>query len=378
MDIEHWASLLIFLYALYGLVKLQNLYRRTKDLEFIILLSVVAVIGLDAGMVLYGGSWVKFLSRFQYLLAVIPLIVFIACRHLAGARSRAVSDQVMLRNAFQSYLGQANLDRLSENPVTLSGEKKVLTVLHCNIKGFRLLSEKLGPQEFVHFLNTYLSDMSDIVLQYQGTLGKYMGDEIWAFWGAPISEENHVSLASEAAFSLLGRLKQLRPVWEKKGLPRVEIQIGLSTGKVIVGNMGSNKRFDYSIVGYQARLAKVLGRLNKVYGTKILLPESMVELLKERFIFREVDWVATGKKRPVRIYELLDSIDNLSKYAKFLEVYSSALIAYRKREWLKAKSLFEEASTLHKAEGVCKVYVDRIKGYIHAPPPKEWDGVVRV
>ncbi|MEK6963036.1 MAG: adenylate/guanylate cyclase domain-containing protein [Nanoarchaeota archaeon] len=378
MDIEHGAALLVFLYALYGLVKLQNLYRRTKDLEFIILLSIILVVGLDAGIILYGGSSIKLFSRFQYVLALVPLLMFIICRHLAGARSQAVSASVMLRNAFQSYLGSASLDRLAEEQVTLSGEKKVLTVLHCNIKGFRFLSDKLGPQEFIHFLNTYLSDMSDIILQYKGTLGKYVGDEIWAFWGAPLSEENPISLASEASFALVKRLKQLRPVWEKKGLPRVEIQIGLNTGNVIVGNMGSNKRFDYSIVGYQARLAKVLGRLNKVYGTKILLPESMVESLKERFIFREVDWVATGKKKPVRVYELLDSMDGLSKYTKFFEVYTLALAAYRKREWLKAKSLFEEASTLHKGEGVCKVYMDRIKGYIHSPPTKDWDGVMRL
>ncbi len=378
MNVEHGVALLVLLYSLYGVVKLQNLYRRTKDLEFLLLLSIVVVVGLEAGIILQGGAWVAFFSRFQYALAFAPLLVLIICRHLAGARSRASSDQVMLRNAFQSYLGVESLDRLGEASVTLSGEKKTLTVLHCNIKGFKAISEKLGPQELVHFLNTYLSEMSEVILQHRGTLGKYVGDEIWAFWGAPLPEENHILLASEAAFSLIKRSKQLRSIWEKKGLPKIEIQVGLNTGKVVVGNMGSNKRFDYSILGYEARLAKVLGRLNKVYDTKILLPEALVGVLKDKFVLREVDWVVTGKKKPVKVYEILDSVENASKYTKFLEVYGAACAAYRKREWLKAKNLFEEALALHKGERVCKVYAERVKEYVHSPPSKDWDGVVKV
>ena len=379
MNLEYGVTLLVLLYALYGVIKLFNLYRKTRDLQFLTLLSVVAVVGLDAAMILFGNKGMSWFSRFHYLFALLPLLVFAVCMHLGKVRSRAVSDQVMLRNAFHPYLAESALERLAIDfeQVKLSGEKKALTILHCNIKGFRLLSEKLGPEELVHLLNMYLSELSEVGLRHQGTLDKYLGDELWAFWGAPLVVENQNLLACEAAFALTKRLKQLRGDWEKKGFPRIDIHIGLGFGKAVVGNMGSNRRFDYSIVGYPARVAKVLSRL-KTYGTNILISETLKDSVKGRFVFREVDWVVMGKKRPFKVYEILDLMEEAPKYERFLEVYGSALGSYHKREWLKAKSLFEEAGRLRKSEGVCKVYLDRIKGFIHSPPSKDWDGVVRL
>lgn len=375
MDIARWVTILVLLYALFGLIKLLRAYLRTKETRFLLLGSLLFLVFLDASVVLYGSIPAAFMN-FHYVVMLVPLAVYVFSIYLEKRQSNELSEEVLIRNAFQPYVSAQALAELLSNKskLKLGGERRLLSVLYCDIQSFKSLTEKMSPEAVVHLLNVYLSDMSEIVLQADGVLDKYVGDGLWAFWGAPLSEEDHALLSCQAALSMVKRVKQVQPVWDKKGFPRVNLQVGINTGKSIVGNLGSSKRFDYSVWGYQARLAKFLARLNKVYGTRILLSESVVEKVAENFVFREVDLVSWGKKRPVRVYELLGEKDK--KFDGFLAVYQSALTAYRHREWFKARSLFEEALKLKKGDGVCHVYLERVKSFVLSPPPKDWDGVM--
>lgn len=375
MDIARWVTILVLLYALFGLIKLSRAYIRTKEARFLLLGSLLFLVFLDAAVVLRGPVPIDFMN-FHYAVMVIPLAVYVFSVYLEKRQSSELSEEVLIRNAFQPYVSAQALAELLNNKskLKLGGERRLLSVLYCDIQSFKSLTEKMSPEAVVHLLNVYLSEMSEIVLQTDGVLDKYVGDGLWSFWGAPLSDENHALLSCRAALSMVKRVKQAQAVWDKKGFPRVNLQVGINTGKSIVGNLGSSKRFDYSVWGYQARLAKFLARLNKVYGTRILLSESVVENVKENFVFREVDLVSWGKKRPVRVYELLGEKDK--KFEGFLAVYQSALAAYRHREWFKARSLFEEALKLKKGDGVCHVYLERVKSFVLSPPPKDWNGVM--
>ncbi len=380
MVVERALALLALLYAVYGLIKLYRAYKRSKEWEFVLLLSIVFLVGLDAALFLYGGSLWELFMRFHYVVVLVPLLTYLLGTYLVSLRSKEVSQDVMLQNAFQQYLSPAVLSDLLRNPskLKLGGEKRLVTALYADIKGFKSLADKMAPESLVNFLNVFLSELSDVVLQLRGVLDKYFGSALLAFWGAPVSEDDHALLSCEAALAIMKRLKELQPVWDKKGFPRVSLQLGLNTGRVVVGNLGSSKRFDYSLWGFQARLAKVLCRLNKTYATNILISESVFEHVRDAFVCREVDIISVAGKKPVRVHELLGAKEQASKYSEFLGVYQQALVAYRRREWLKARGLFDEASKLRKADGVCRVYVDRIKDFIRSPPPKEWEGVVRV
>ncbi|HOK01113.1 MAG TPA: adenylate/guanylate cyclase domain-containing protein [Spirochaetota bacterium] len=218
-------------------------------------------------------------------------------------------EKKYIRQTFSKFVSKSVVDELLKDPskVKLGGDKKIITVLFSDIRGFTSISEKLTPEALVEHLNIYLQAMTDIILKYDGTLDKYIGDAIMAFWGAPIPMEDHALKACMAAVEMLEALKVMNAKWIKEGKPALDIGIGINTGDMVVGNMGSSSRMDYTLMGDNVNLGSRLEGTNKFYKTHIIISEFTYQYVEDKIIAREIDLIRVkGKALPVKIYELID------------------------------------------------------------------------
>ena len=214
-------------------------------------------------------------------------------------------DKRRIRDMFGRYVSPTVVDQILDNPPELGGVDKELTVFFSDIRGFTTLSESMTPQELVNHLNVYLTEMTDIIMDYRGTLDKYVGDEIMCFWGAPVPEADHAYLACECSLRQMEALRKLNEQWPEQ--KRIDIGIGLNSGIMTVGNMGSMGRMNYTLTGDNVNLGARLEGTNKMYGTNIIMSEYTYGLVKDRIVARELDNIRVkGKNRPVVIYELID------------------------------------------------------------------------
>ncbi len=285
-----------------------------------------------------------------------------------------------IKSLFSRYVDPSVVNQLVGNPalVRLGGERKELTVLFSDIASFTSVSEKLSPDDLVAHLNDYLSSMTEVVFQNSGTLDKYIGDAIIAFWGAPLDVKDHAYRACQTAIEMTRRLDTLHEKWKSEGKPLLNFRIGINSGEMVVGNVGGRDRFDYTVIGDNVNLASRLESANKMYRTRLMLSEYAYELVKDRVFVRELDLIIVkGKTRPVKIYELIsDRIDNVTEEKKKLvEIYCAGLAAYRGRHWKAAKSLFEKVLSMDSADYPSEMYLERCMLYEIEPPPDEWNGV---
>jgi adenylate cyclase len=219
-------------------------------------------------------------------------------------------EKKVIQGMFSNYVSKSIVDELIKHPekLELGGEERNITVLFSDIRGFTTLSEKLTSQELVAHLNEYLSAMTDIIFKYEGTLDKYVGDEIMAFWNAPLEQENHAELACLAALEMMSKLHNLNENWPEDR--NLNIGIGMNTGLMTVGNMGSKSRMDYTLMGDNVNLGARLEGTNKIYGTNIIISELTYVEIKDQFICRELDNIRVkGKQKPVMIYEVMDKVE---------------------------------------------------------------------
>jgi len=249
-----------------------------------------------------------------YLLDFAPAAVAMAFTFIAIVVYRAMTeerDKKAIRDTFGKYLSPKVVDQLVENPPELGGVDKNLTVLFSDIRSFTTLSESMSPQELVNHLNTYLTAMTDVILEYGGYLDKYVGDEVMCFWGAPLPQEDHAILACKCALRQMERLRELNAGWPEA--VRINIGIGLNSGIMTVGNMGSPTRMNYTLMGDNVNLGARLEGTNKEYGTNIIISEFTYGLVKDKFLCRELDNIRVkGKNKPVIIYELVDCLEDMS------------------------------------------------------------------
>jgi adenylate cyclase len=218
-------------------------------------------------------------------------------------------EKRQIKTAFSQYVEPTIINEILKDPskLKLGGEKKELTIFFSDIKNFTTISEVLKPEILVTLLNEYFTEMANIILKNKGVVDKYIGDSIMVIWGAPLELENHAFFACKTALEMKNRLTELRKQWKTKNLPELEMRIGINTGKVVVGNMGSDKRFDYTVMGDPVNLASRLEGLNKEYGTEIIISRFTYEKVKNDFLCRPLGTVQVkGKKEPVEIYELVD------------------------------------------------------------------------
>ncbi|MBN2206654.1 MAG: adenylate/guanylate cyclase domain-containing protein [Candidatus Aminicenantes bacterium] len=282
-----------------------------------------------------------------------------------------------LKSAFRHYLSPEVIERVLVDPslLRLGGEKREITSFFSDLAGFTSVAEGLEPEALVALLNDYLTEMTDIILAAGGTLDKYVGDAIVAFWNAPLDQPDHAGRACRAALSCLRRLEELGPVFRGRYGRTVAMRIGLNSGPAVVGNMGSGRRFDYTAMGDTVNLASRLEGACKQYGVGLLVGEETRRLVRDELDAREVDLIrVVGKARPVRVYELLGERGGRSGEEIAREAsYQAALEAYRNRDWDGAAALF--AALAEAGDPVAGVYARRTTGLRADPPPVDWDGV---
>lgn len=287
-------------------------------------------------------------------------------------------EKKKIRGAFQYYLTASVVNEILKDPnkLKLGGDKKNLSVLFSDIRGFTTISEKLSPENLVQLLNEYLTAMTNIVFKYDGLLDKYIGDAVMAVFGAPLNQPDHARRACLTAIEMMSTLKRLQVKWETEGWPPINIGIGINTGDMVVGNMGSEMRFDYTVMGDSVNLASRLEGTNKEYGTNIIISEFTHNVIKDDFFCRELDAVRVkGKKRPVQIFELLGEMKDKAQWQEFTALFEKGLAAYRESRWDDALAAFHGVLALRPDDYPASLYIERTEALRENPPEGDWDGV---
>ncbi len=287
-------------------------------------------------------------------------------------------EKKKIRGAFQYYLTASVINEMLKDPtkLKLGGDKKDLTVLFSDIRGFTTISEKLSPEDLVHLLNEYLTEMTNVVFKYDGLLDKYMGDAIMAVFGAPLDQPDHAARACRTAIDMMEELKKLQKKWEDEGRPVLDIGVGVNSGDMVVGNMGSEMRFDYTVMGDSVNLGSRLEGINKEYGTNIVISEFTYAAVQDVFFCRELDSVRVkGKKLPVKIYELLAEKKDAEKWEKAVSIFEEGLSKYKQGLWDEAIVFFRKCLEAKPDDGPAKLYIERCEALKKNPPEGPWDGV---
>ena len=310
-----------------------------------------------------------------YPLSVILLmyVCITAFRYFMETRKKR-----FIKNAFSTYLAPAVVNQLIASPgnLELGGEDRDITAFFSDVQGFTSISEALTPNELVELLNEFLTEMTDIILQHEGTVDKFEGDAIIAFFGAPNVLKNHAERTCSACITMQKRLAELRENWKEKGKPQLKMRIGLCTGNAVVGNMGSESRMDYTMMGDTVNTAARLEGINKIYGIYTLISESTCIAAGSRIATREIDTInVVGKKEPVTIYQLLGYASDVSDLAKKTnEHYAAGLHAYRNQNWDKAIDIFNAALKISPDDAPSNTMIDRCNKFKSNPPGKNWNG----
>ncbi|HIF10119.1 MAG TPA: adenylate/guanylate cyclase domain-containing protein [Sneathiellales bacterium] len=369
-------------------------YLTVLGLLLIMLLSRVgplpsAAIGIGGAAAAFGLSWYAF-TQFRWLLdpvypTMIAFIIYSTVTLLNYLRTE--TEKRFVRDAFGHYLSPALVERLSAHPeeLVLHGETRNMTMLFCDIRGFTTLSEQFDAEGLTRFINSFLTPMTTVILELGGTVDKYMGDCIMAFWNAPLDDQDHARHACDAALAMEYVLTELNATWASDNVfpgpsPKsVAVGIGINSGDCNVGNMGSDQRFDYSVLGDDVNLASRLEGQSKVYGVPIIVGENTVAVISD-FALLELDLVRVrGKTKPVRIFALLGDVTVAEDpdFKILLDRHNELLAAYREQDWDRAKIL---VSNCHAADDVrlsslYSLYDERIRQYTSVPPGPDWDGV---
>ncbi|MCX5888018.1 MAG: adenylate/guanylate cyclase domain-containing protein [Deltaproteobacteria bacterium] len=281
-----------------------------------------------------------------------------------------------LRQAFGRYLSPSVVQVIVSHPerLQLGGEEVDGTVLFSDLAGFTAISENMAPADVVRLLNVYFSPLTEIILAHQGTLDKFIGDAIMAFWGAPLPLQDHAVKACQAALAMRRAMDSWDSRWQRQGLPKLRTRIGLHSGPLVAGNVGSRERFNYTVLGDTVNLASRLEGVNKAYGTEILISEEVHRRAVGRFLARELDLVRVkGRVEPVTIYELL--AETPAAEPEWLNIFAIGRHAYREKDWDKAEKQFLEVLRLKPEDPPAQVFLSRVRAYRILPPPPQWDDV---
>lgn len=283
-----------------------------------------------------------------------------------------------IQSAFGTYLSPKVVEEIVTNPgiLKLGGERKEITAFFSDVAGFTSVSESMSPEDLVHLLNEYLSEMTEIILRYDGTVDKYEGDAIVAFFGAPHPMADHAVRACLVSLDMQAVMVGMRAAWKERGMKELYMRIGLNTGPAVVGNMGSNTRMDYTMMGDTVNTAARFEGANKQYGSSIMIGDLTYQQAENDVEARELDLInVVGKVDPVPVYELLARKGELDPtQAKMVDLYHEGLKKYRDRRFDEALNVFGDILSLDKNDGASKTMVKRCEEYILEPPPKNWNG----
>jgi adenylate cyclase len=339
-------------------------------------LTTLGALAAFAGFIYFGfvhwGRWYSFVVPAATLVASYASITSFRVIHEEREKRK-------IRRTFSQYLSPGVIALVEKDPneyIHPGGEVKNLTVMFSDIRDFTTLSEGLTPDELVNLLNEYLTVMTDILFRHLGTLDKYIGDAIMAFWGSPYPQEDHAYRACCCALEMITGLEELNRKWEEKGGRRIAIGVGLNSGPVNVGNMGSDKRLAWTVMGDNVNLASRLEGMTKQYRSRVIISESTYEQVAHQFVAREVDRIRVkGKKKPVVIYQLLAPISEHQAYAPLLTQFNAALDVYRSQNWLEATGKFGELLAEYPDDGPTQIMLQRCVEFLEEAPEPDWDGV---
>ena len=289
-------------------------------------------------------------------------------------------QKALIRGAFSQYVPPAVVNELLKNPekLALGGEERVMSVIFTDVAGFTTISEKLSPTELVVLLNEYLTAMTDVIFRYNGIVDKYEGDAIMAEFGAPLPDDHHAVNACFAAIDMQAELAELRKKFEREGRPTLTSRVGINSGRMVIGNMGSSRIFDYTVMGDNVNLSSRLEGANKEYGTAIMCSEATRKMAEHAIVTRELDTLRVkGKTAGVLVHEVVGrKNDGLSPVKmEVIDLYLNGLAAYKERRFDDGLSWFGRALALDPADTPSEVYLGRCREFLANPPADDWDGI---
>ena len=353
----------------------------------VLLLFGVAFIAL-----LVGSSWYLFTEQQLLIDFTFPLLSSLLI-YLTLVFTNFVKEQAQrrqIRSAFGQYLSPTLVEQLAQSPekLVLGGEARDMTIMFSDVRGFTTISEiyKDDPQGLTALMNSFLTPLTNAIIDRKGTIDKYMGDAIMAFWNAPLYDPTHELNACEAALDMLERVERLNREREAAAkasgtlfIP-INIGVGINTGRCVVGNMGSDLRFDYSVLGDSVNLASRLEGQCKSYGLPIIIGSRTANAAKDRFALLELDFIAVkGKKEPEVVYSIVgrDDLANSGRFQRWRELNMNMLSRYRSRDWAGALAAVEQglaADEENRFKTLYNIYYERIRTFQVTPPPDDWDG----
>jgi adenylate cyclase len=303
---------------------------------------------------------------------------------------REQAQRRQIRSAFGQYLSPALVEQLAQSPekLVLGGEEREMTIMFSDVRGFTTISEsyKHDPQGLTALMNRFLTPLTNAILARKGYIDKYMGDAIMAFWNAPLDDKGHELNACEAAVDMLERVDELNQVREQEALEAgrpfipLNVGVGLNTGICVVGNMGSDLKFNYSVLGDSVNLASRLEGQSKEYGFPIIVGSKTALAVKDKFAILELDFIMVkGKKEPEVIYAIAGREDTAhsGRFQRLRNLTIEMLACYRSRDWVGALEAIErgrKTDDAHSLEYLYNLYEARIRGYQESPPPEDWNG----
>lgn len=371
----------VILLSLFGFF-ISSFFKEIK-IRFSFLLEIVNILIIAAA--LFGIRILSFYLFFEhnYLFSLMSANMAIILAYIGSTAYHFITERRqkgMIKGMFTQYVNAAIVDELIADPekMKLGGQRMNLSVFFSDIAGFSTFSENKEPEDLVSFLNEYLSEMTKVVFENKGTLDKYVGDAVMAFWGAPLPIENHAYYACKSALEMQAQLVVLKERWKKEGQPMINARMGINTGDMVVGNVGGKQRFDYTVMGDAVNLASRLEGANKQYGTLIMISESTYEIVKDQFITRELDNLTVkGKNKPVVVYELIDYATATlpAEKQQALGYYAEGLALYKQLKFQEAIEKFALAVKTDPEESPSQVYIKRCEMLIANPPAPDWDGV---
>ena len=351
--------------------------------------------GLATGVVVGAYAWLSFwlFSNQHIWLDMVGPLSTLAFGYLGITIYNYIQEEKnknFLKESFGTYVSPELIDQMYESgeEPSLGGEEGYHTAFFTDIQSFSAFSEKLTASELVALLNQYLTDMTDVLLEHNGTLDKYIGDAIVAFYGAPIEVKDHELWACKTAIKMQENLDVLRQGWQQEGdrwpeiVHNMQNRIGISSGQMVTGNMGSEARMNYTMMGDNVNTAARLESSAKQYGIYIQIADSTYQPIKDKVVVRDLDNVRVmGKNEPVKVWELISEVgQEPEQYKKILPAYHEALDLYKTQEWEKAIEAFKASDDLEEMFGGRKtnpsrIYIPRCEHYLNSPPGDDWDGV---
>lgn len=342
--------------------------------------SIIISVGL---LLLYNLAQFYLFANFRLILIMVMPSLAIALSFMASTVYEYVATQRekrMIMGAFERFVPQKVVKELLDHPekLKLGGEERYLSVLFTDLANFTSVSEKLKPTDLVNLINIYLTEMTEVVFKYDGIVDKYEGDALMAEFGAPVHFEDHAVKACYAAIEMQERLKKLDLSKYKKVISSLSCRIGINSGHMIVGNMGSKNVFDYTVMGDAVNLASRLEGANKMYGTNIMISEDTYKLVKDDVVSRPLDLIRVkGRQKPVRVLEVISRRDQKipERIRSILPVFVNGIRYYHLRDWKKSEECFRFCLDMVPNDGPAKEYLRRVQEYAETPPEDEWDGV---